>query len=79
VLYPCTVLDYDIYLLSTQCSSVLEVGYFSVSPSTLHLPPGGWAVFTVVFTPPAVGDYSGQFQMACDNGQVLTFTMKGEL
>ena len=50
----------------------------SIAPSEFYLPPGGQVEFTVVFTPPAVGNYSRQFHMSCDNGQMLTFTLQGE-
>ena len=74
-----TVVTYWHHQLSLmQHSPVLEVDHFSIAPSEFYLPPGGQMEFTVVFTPPAVGNYSRQFHMSCDNGQMLTFTLQGE-
>ena len=55
----------------------LCLGPFSLSPTKFYLAKGGCVDFTAVFSPPAIGLYTEQFTMACDNGQTLTFTLKG--
>lgn len=38
---------------------------------------GGFVEIQVIFTPPGIGQFSVELHMACDNGQVLTYTIAG--
>ena len=73
-LYPNFALFFSV---CPQLSECLHLGPFFLSPTEFSLGKGGSVEFTVVFSPPAVGLYSEPFTMACDNGQTLTFTLKG--
>ena len=64
-----------LYIL--QSTDTLSVGPFSISPTEFHLSAGSSMTFMVQFKPSGVGKYSEDFIMACDNGQVLSFTLKG--
>lgn len=54
------------------------VGPFVVSPREYSVAASGGTVeLQVMFTPPGIGQFSEDIHMACDNGQVLTYTLSG--
>ena len=57
----------------------IAVGPFLISPKEFSIPAtGGCLELQVMFTPPGVGKFSEEIHMACDNGQVLTYTLAGK-
>lgn len=53
------------------------MGPFQVSPKEFFLQAGGSVAINVTYTPPSVGEFSEKIYMACDNGQVLSYSLIG--
>ena len=64
-------------LLIIKDTDSLSLGPFLVSPKEFELLPGESNDLHLTFTPPEIGWFSKDVSMACDNGQVLTFTLTG--
>ncbi len=66
--------------LTLQDLDSVSLGSFVISPRNFHIPASGGRVnIQVVFTPTDMGQFSEDISMACDNGQVLEFTITGYL
>ena len=62
----------------TQDTDSIAVGPFLVSPKEFYISASGGCVdVSIVFTPPKIGTFTHELHMACDNGQVLTYTLTG--
>lgn len=55
----------------------IVVGPFLVSPKEFSISEGGCTELQVLFTPPGIGSFTEDLDIACDNGQVLTYTLSG--
>lgn len=55
------------------------MGPFTISPACFHLPADkGLVRLSILFAPnKGTGEYSRQFNIACDNGQIMGFTVRG--
>lgn len=61
-----------------QESDSIQVGPFLVSPRKFSLiAEKGCIELQLAFTPPEVGHFTEPLYMACDNGQILNFTLAG--
>ncbi len=75
---PPKITHYTVYIF-TQATSKLVLGPFTISPAQFYLPANeGVIPLSISFAPDkGVGEYSQQFNIACDNGQVMAFTVRG--
>ncbi len=63
----------------TQATSKLVLGPFTISPAQFYLPANDGVIpLSISFAPDkGVGEYSQQFNISCDNGTVMVFTVRG--
>ncbi len=67
------------YFSFVQSEGEFVLGPFTISPAHFHLTANeGILPLSISFSPDkGVGEYSQQFNIACDNGQVMGFTVRG--